>query len=369
MGKWIWIFMFCMSIMISSCSSESQTQQVELTQEDHFPYEIKMLNQKDGWAYRTHVKEELALRYTTNGAQNWHHTEIEEAYLLHAKVYILSEETVYILTSQNQLIRTNDRGVTWKIESLPPVKGNAQLSWIDGSNGWLMDVYDTGLHYSSADMYTTSNGGESWTLLSSTSQSTSGLTSDGFKTNLSFKDTLKGWVSGNVVTDQIPWLYATTDGGSKWEKQYLENPVSQMKELTSFTVHNPQIFSDTMIVSVEYKCETFICIDFFKKQIEGSIWTYIHTFKLSPQSEQSTVTIQFLNQNEGWLSDLHAIYHTVDGGMSWDLMYKTNEYMISNLQFTENQIGWMVAGNNKIQNLYTSMDQGETWIKESVQIQ
>jgi photosystem II stability/assembly factor-like uncharacterized protein len=77
--------------------------------------------------------------------------------------------------------------------------------------------------------------------------------------------------------------------------------------------------------------------------------------------------LQFINEREGWLSVLSEpekepresgrLWHTLDGGKSWALIYADRKDRIARFQFINSNTGWMIAGGK----VYKSTDGGDTW--------
>jgi photosystem II stability/assembly factor-like uncharacterized protein len=67
--------------------------------------------------------------------------------------------------------------------------------------------------------------------------------------------------------------------------------------------------------------------------------------------------LQFLNQTEAWCSDENHLWHTRDGGETWQLLYSGERIDISEFQFVDSEAGWML----KSRELYRTEDGGHSW--------
>jgi photosystem II stability/assembly factor-like uncharacterized protein len=63
--------------------------------------------------------------------------------------------------------------------------------------------------------------------------------------------------------------------------------------------------------------------------------------------------LQFLNENEGWCADRDNLWHTDDGGQTWQFI---NSSGVSSFHFINSHEGWMSNGE-----LYRTGDGGHTW--------
>ena len=69
---------------------------------------------------------------------------------------------------------------------------------------------------------------------------------------------------------------------------------------------------------------------------------------------QSSAELQFINDNEGWCADFDDLWHTNNGGETWQLIYSDGG--IRSFHFINSQFGWMNNGE-----LHRTEDGGHTW--------
>ena len=73
-------------------------------------------------------------------------------------------------------------------------------------------------------------------------------------------------------------------------------------------------------------------------------------------------SVSFPTESDGWACGRWgAIYHTDDGGTTWELQETGIDYTLSDLFFTDPNNGWAVGGNGTILN---TVDGGKTWKKQ-----
>jgi photosystem II stability/assembly factor-like uncharacterized protein len=146
---------------------------------------IRMLDQVNGWALT-----KSAILTTSDGGQTWRDVTPAGIQLNarstgdfmdgnHAWVDTLQGSTVTVL-------RTSDGGANWRSATFP----TQQLSldrphFITPQDGWMAAVTAQGMFHTDEEIYQTTNGGQNWTLVASTSEPASGLPAEGNKTGIS----------------------------------------------------------------------------------------------------------------------------------------------------------------------------------------
>ena len=73
-------------------------------------------------------------------------------------------------------------------------------------------------------------------------------------------------------------------------------------------------------------------------------------------NEHPLTELQFINENEGWVADLDNLWHTDDGGKTWQLI--NSDHGFRSFHFINSYFGW--ASNSK---LHRTEDGGRTWIQ------
>lgn len=85
-----------------------------------------------------------------------------------------------------------------------------------------------------------------------------------------------------------------------------------------------------------------------------------------PSKDNGWFRIQFISEQEGWLSCNKKLWRTTDGGKSWEAIYSANSSWglldsIRGLEFTSSQTGWLLVSPNK---LFKTEDGGYTWMRQ-----
>jgi photosystem II stability/assembly factor-like uncharacterized protein len=178
---------------------------------------------------------------------------------------MLSDNTGHVL-------HTTDGGQSWERQILTTSSINDIFFLDDGQHGWIVGN----------NTWRTIDGGQTWTQVNN----------NGSLYGVFFLDPMRGWACGNGAV-----AYWTTNGGVTW------NPVGP---------------------------------------IGG--WTL--------------VDIQFVDENNGWTVDIDGkIFHSADGGLSWQEQFYDPATGFGGIQFFDAQEGWAIGGDR----FYHTMDAGVTW--------
>jgi len=154
-----------------------------------------------------------------------------------------------------------------------------------------------------------------------------------------FVDSLLGFVSGYPYPGN-PFVLKTTDGGENWTQSNISGVPSSL----SFANNNIGF------------CTTFDGI--YKTTDSGNSWN------LSYQDENHFSSVEFINENLGWVFGYTAVsndiyqYKTVDGGLTW---YKT--FIASNLyepkiEMLNDLTGFIISGPK----IFKTTNGGDNWI-------
>jgi len=248
------------------------------------------------------------------------------------KVDFYSNETYpieYEPDSSNYILSTDDGGETWDARYVnhgPQVWYS--IAWGDQMNGI---VVGTG-----GQIGQTSDGGNSWTTNSATGSN--------------FRDVL-------FISDQVGWavagsnhhsaIYHTDDGGETWARQQVDLDTLQSLHGINFTDANTgwAVGEDQWWEYDWVLLKTTDC---------GETWTTVDPG--IAETPFPLTKVQFVNDNEGWISGDGSLMHTTDGGDSWSL--DTTGLGSNDVYFADSQHGWAVNDDGEI--LATS-DGAVTW--------
>jgi len=171
----------------------------------------------------------------------------------------------------------------------------------------------------------------------STMMSSIGLCFD----NLSFINSLTGWVSGNFFSDTpvgIKNVYRTNNGGINWTLQYSDSLQNMGSSKTRIQFINLNAGFGL------YKKHDKTC---FIKTMNGGL-----TWDTATYQHQSCNALFFANENTGWIgggwnNDSTVILRTTDSGNNWHIQ-KKGFFNILSIYFINNMTGWAVGSGGVI---------------------
>jgi photosystem II stability/assembly factor-like uncharacterized protein len=234
------------------------------------------------------------------------------------------------------ILHTTDGGITWVTQTVPAGADAIEVRFVDSQNGWAAGALRTILH--------TTNGGQTWTLqlggvfedpanrypfngLDATDAANAIAVGGG---NSIYTTTNGGsqWLSRGSGSGTIPFRFARTDSSHLWSA----NSNSEVL----YTVNGGKKW-DRSIIQLQLDCET--C--------------------------SNTADIAFVNNTEGWavinglFTTTSWVWHSLDGGKTWQTLNVTNTGTLSGLAIVDAQTLVAVSGTNDL--IFRSTNAGNTW--------
>jgi photosystem II stability/assembly factor-like uncharacterized protein len=302
---------------------------------------INMMDAKRGWAIGTAATDPNDhILLTADGGTNWKDVTPPEGMDTTggkvATVFFKGTDTAWVIYSSNVLQsppagatvwKTTNAGADWTASQPIVLPGNMEFfspgyfSFPDDQHGWLLVHGGAGMSHDYIYVYGTTDGGESWfsQVDPINSDATGAFPSMSlWKTGMAFADTQNGWITyenGGVAPGLT--LFSTANGGYSWGERSLPAPESQAD---LFTNQN-------------YSC--------------GS---YNLTFLDAQQGSMVVTCLMGAGDlKKSW------IYHTSDGGVSW----QSSPLPVAggDLQLIDSKNGYYVGGN-----IFRTTDSGKSWV-------
>jgi len=325
-----------------------------------------MLNASDGWALTA-----SSVLKTTDGGTSWQDVTPANAGLnSNARGQFMNAHYAWIaIGPANQqegagirVLRTTDGGTSWQQSTI----NDAVVSIVDvphflnASQGWIEASSTPGAGSARADIWASSDGGQTWTQLSS-NKTSNGLNL-GYVTGISFRDAQLGIASGNLGAggdNSVPSIALTQNGGRTWQTKSLPhllggyvNPLNNSQP--------PVFFGNVAFLPVNVTVQNSNLLVLYRSNDGGNNW--VQTSVAHIQANNTYV----LDNAHAWATDTQSgeLYSTSDGGNHWSAISNT-AYHLNALSFTDAQNGWGVTSN---QLLHTT-DGGRSWQQISYSIQ
>ncbi len=345
---------------------------------------------KTGWLLPCSVNK---LYMTTNAGFQWNEINVAPAVRLLTDLVYINTRTGWVTDDSGLVYATKNGGITWQNQNIGDGRGIYHVSFLNSSNGY---VYGFGIYH-------TTNGGTTWnkqgyheriqecwdftannerfrskTLIEirriSFPEENCGwaLASDGgiFHTTNGGDTWLEQYMVDSTITQYINdmtfvtrtsgWIVAengiilhTSDGGTTWERKLSEDNIDLQSH------HRINIIGDE---SNSYN-DSIRSISEITGDAEG--WYRLPSFGL----DSNAFDIKFTDANNGWaICNKHdqfdtpyystgSIFHTTDGGISWNPQLTNVEHGASFLSFVDSTHGWMLSGVG----LYRTTDGGLHW--------
>jgi|GEM_PF-756213 len=358
---------------------------------------IHMVSETTGWA----LGEKSLLR-TVDGGRRW--SDVippggrDAGRGMEAEFLDANTAWVAVLNDsrpQLTVFHTTDGGRSWQgtevTRNTTGVPYGVFLDFIDPQHGWLMLEPEHGMSSRPGELYATSDGGEHWSLVSSSvNQGNKGYLP--FSGPIGFCDASTGWIIGRQGAAFTPeyLLYITRDGGRSWQPQELPLPQGCEEAGTLDIIASPVFFPPNYeegVLLVVFVPKTYKTVDYatvpYITRDGGKTWQSANPLRQG--------VMDFISANDGWIwiSEPREtgstapvkgmLYRTGDGDQNWTTIrpdQTLQEFLekgqdIQQLEFVTDKIGWaLLKGpqkkapthpNHRPTTLLKTSDGGRTW--------
>lgn len=206
---------------------------------------------QNGWV----VGEKGLIRKTSDGGMKWE--TLDRGSKRYSSVYFLDQNTGWISADDGSIIKTSDSGKTWEPQNTTISSGISSVRFVNAQTGFFLAGNST---------FKSTDGGATWTEMSSTAAYADRLDlrsetqafafgsstffylnggswkktfeAQGNYSGMAFRNAQNGWLYGPFET-----LYVTSNGGQTWKTQdSLKTPDGSLKEtgIEAMTFANDQ---------------------------------------------------------------------------------------------------------------------------------
>ncbi len=326
---------------------------------------IRMVNQTGGWA----TANTTMILHTVNGGNHW--TNVTPHYsVAKPQSFVATFKDAQhgwvayepmIGGSTFTILRTTNGGVSWQRSTVSTGSsgfGISSLTFNGNLNGWMLvgDNGGPGAGSESFALFSTTNGGVSWTVLPDI------RTSDQM-VYVSFVDAKDGYLThgGPYST---PHMSVTHNGGRSWQEIALPAVKGASGNITTTA---PVFFGSTGFLPVGVQ-EITSGFEIYTSQNNGATW----------HASGSFLRLGGNNVGLGGVGDLYIVDPThfyvtnqqgqtwvsTNGGVSWHKLAGTVGLDVTSLSFINAQQGW-AAGNG----LLRTNNGGNSWQKVNYTVQ
>lgn len=283
--------------------------------------DVYFVSENTGWTCGNSPSSGTTIYKTTDGGSNWIDQSISSVTTNLVKMNFENENKGYAAGTNGTFLETTNGGANWIVKT---INGPVDLTDYvqDLSGNWHCVSKNGSINKST-------NKGVTW------SQKYLGVEE---LLSIYFPDSIKGYVVGKNGTA----LY-TTNGGENWNAGTSNTPLDLNKVKA--------LYNKGFAIGKGG--------NILKTTDGGKTWkeSLIRDAHLSSILE----SVQFLDENIGFVSDKNYVLKTTNGGDSWEIMnIPSGNSEFNNLTFIDNNKGVVISNQNDI---FRTTDGGNSWSK------
>lgn len=275
-------------------------------------------------------------------------------------------------TFELDLFRTTDGGASWTM--LPanriPTDG---VFFLDSEHGWIVAGSPaSGLN--GEVLYGTTDGGKTWNRIGDLPAAPMGWVYGVGNYRVTFSSAEHGWYLGNNE------IFATVDGGRSWSQ--VTDLYNVPGTITAYS--QPTFNSEEGVLPVAYRAAggpdnaTANVIAFIDSQDGGATWSLTpHTAPAGFAPVGDDVSISILDIQHIWLTSQSlsggdnvqaapAIARTADGGLTWTVTHHTPRILQMIFRDATHGYALDVTGQQDVNGILSTSDAGATWQRVNV---
>lgn len=323
---------------------------------------IEMLNETDGWG----VTEEEIVR-TNDGGVTWFNVTpanlADAGYLVFTDFFDATHAWVQFpdmnkYPNGGKLYRTTDGGITWEAFTTPFSSGS--LHFIDPSNGWMMADLGVGAGSMAVSVFQTSDGGKTWQRVYTNDPNLAGsgdtLPLGGIKNLILPLNDDTAWVGGVVYAPGETYLFRTDDAGKTWFNIKLALPEDIAQ--SELSIQELIFLSPTEgLLALRVSSETSQVV-VYSTSDGGNTWAQL------PVEFEGYGILETPSASEMIFYTADQFYVTKDAGKTIQQVSPEIKFgdSVIDMSFANSQTGWIIAADaSNEMTLYKTTDGGATW--------
>jgi len=330
------LLMTALSVFQFSCKKESD----ELSNEDKWvnlhapncgtPEYINFVNANSGCILgRSNNGESGDIILKTNdGGKTWDSIFLSGPFLMGTFGSMLggvypdpADSNTMYAAGINGLMRSTDNGTHWEKTNIYSKIKTGNTYFFDAANGILADE----------GIYKTNDSGKTW-------QSVYKSDAFAFSFNmLHFTSKQTGYATGGTAFDATNFgmMVKTTDGGNTW--QQIDYPFHDIISMSFINDEFGYISVDLSSSGTAGAPPYISGCELYKTTDGGVSWKLINKDFQDKYGGNAT-ELNFKSEKEGFFSNSSGIYHSIDGGKTWEIEHHTGGWLC----FPNSQVGYAV---------------------------
>ncbi len=323
---------------------------------------IEMLDEVFGWG----VTEENIVR-TNDGGVTWYDVTpaklADAGYLVYPDFFDANHAWIQFpdmnkYPNGGKLYRTSDGGNTWE-SFTTPFSGGA-IHFIDEQNGWVLADLGVGAGSMAVSVFKTGDGGATWQRVYTNDPNLEGaadtLPLGGIKNIILPLDLETAWVGGVVYASGETYLYRSDDGGKTWFNINLVLPEgSKDSELSVYGIRFTSTTDGLLAIRVAAETPQIIV---YATHDGGTTWSQL------PITFDGYGLLETPSASEMIFYTAGQFYVTKDAGMTIEQVTPDMKFgdTVIDMSFVNSQTGWLVTSDSTSDlSLYKTTDGGVTW--------
>ncbi len=323
---------------------------------------IEMLDEVFGWG----VTEENIVR-TNDGGVTWYDVTpaklADAGYLVYPDFFDANHAWIQFpdmnkYPNGGKLYRTSDGGNTWE-SFTTPFSGGA-IHFIDEQNGWVLADLGVGAGSMAVSVFKTGDGGATWQRVYTNDPNLEGaadtLPLGGIKNIILPLDLETAWVGGVVYASGETYLYRSDDGGKTWFNINLVLPEgSKDSELSVYGIRFTSTTDGLLAIRVAAETPQIIV---YATHDGGTTWSQL------PITFDGYGLLETPSASEMIFYTAGQFYVTKDAGMTIEQVTPDMKFgdTVIDMSFVNSQTGWLVTSDSTSDlSLYKTADGGVTW--------